>query len=217
MKNLFFDFDGTIANTQEGIVNALEYMVNDLKMEHLGVDTYKKFIGPSLVDSLERFYPDFPKARYQEAVKSFQSYYNTKGVYQLELYPGMKDMLQELKDAGYNLYISSVKTESMLKILIPHLCLDNYFEGFYGQSEDGLTRNTKPAILKYGLDDSKSAAEDSIMIGDRMTDMQGGVQNDVHTLGITYGFGNQQELKESGADLIVDHVTDIPDAVKKFK
>lgn len=217
MKNLFFDFDGTIANTQEGIVNALEYMVNDLKMEHLGVDTYKKFIGPSLVDSLKRFYPDFPKARYQEAVKSFQSYYNTKGVYQLELYPGMKDMLQELKDAGYNLYISSVKTESMLKILIPHLGLGNYFEGFYGQSEDGLTRNTKPAILKYGLDDSKSAAEDSIMIGDRMTDMQGGVQNDVHTLGITYGFGDQQELKESGADLIVDHVTDIPDAVKKFK
>ncbi len=217
MKNLFFDFDGTIANTQEGIVNALEYMVNDLKMEHLGVNTYKKFIGPSLVDSLERFYPDFPKARYQEAVKSFQSYYNTKGVYQLELYPGMKDMLQELKDAGYNLYISSVKTESMLKILIPHLGLDNYFEGFYGQSEDGLTRNTKPVILKYGLDDSKSAAEDSIMIGDRMTDMQGGVQNDVHTLGITYGFGDQQELKESGADLIVDHVTDIPDAVKKFK
>lgn len=217
MKNLFFDFDGTIANTQEGIVNALEYMVNDLQMEHLGVDTYKKFIGPSLVDSLEKFYPDFPKTRYQEAVKSFQSYYNTKGVYQLELYPGMKDMLQQLKDAGYNLYISSVKTESMLKILIPNLGLDDYFEGFYGQSEDGLTRNTKPAILKYGLDESKSAADDSIMIGDRMTDMQGGVQNDVHTLGITYGFGDHQELKESGAELIVDHVDDIPDAVKKFK
>ena len=217
MKNLFFDFDGTIANTQEGIVNALEYMVNDLQMEHLGVDTYKKFIGPSLVDSLEKFYPDFPETRYQEAVKSFQSYYNTKGVYQLELYPGMKDMLQQLKDAGYNLYISSVKTESMLKILIPHLGLDDYFEGFYGQSEDGLTRNTKPAILKYGLDDSKSAADDSIMIGDRMTDMQGCVQNDVHTLGITYGFGDHQELKESGAELIVDHVDDIPDAVKKFK
>lgn len=105
----------------------------------------------------------------------------------------------------------------MLKILIPHLGLDDYFEGFYGQSEDGLTRNTKPAILKYGLDESKSAADDSIMIGDRMTDMQGGVQNDVHTLGITYGFGDHQELKESGAELIVDHVDDIPGAVKKFK
>ena len=45
MKNLFFDFDGTIANTQEGIVNALEYMVNDLQMEHLGVDTYRSSSG----------------------------------------------------------------------------------------------------------------------------------------------------------------------------
>lgn len=217
MKNLFFDFDGTIANTQEGIVNALEFMVDDLKMEHLGVDTYKKFIGPALVDSLEKFYPDFPKSRYPEAVKSFQSFYNTKGVYQLELYPGITDMLQQLKNEGYNLFVSSVKTESMLHLLVPRFKLDDYFQGFYGQTDDGFSRNTKKAILKFGLDDSNSKPEDSVMIGDRMTDMEGGIQNNVHTLGITYGFGDHQELQESGAELIVEHVSDIPDAVKKFK
>jgi Predicted phosphatases len=42
MENLFFDFDGTIADTQEGIINALKYMVSELNLEDLGIDTYKK-------------------------------------------------------------------------------------------------------------------------------------------------------------------------------
>ena len=216
MKNLFFDFDGTIANTQEGIVNALEYMVNQTGLENLGEDTYKKFIGPSLPDSLQRFYPDLPKSRYPETIKAYQDFYNTKGVYQLDLYAGMKEMLQTLKDAGYNLYVSSVKPESLIKILIPHLSLENYFSGMYGASDDETTRNTKKAILRYGMDDAKAKAEDSLMIGDRMTDMQGGVENGVHTLGVTYGFGDHKELADSGAEFIVDSVQAIPDGVKKF-
>lgn len=216
MKNLFFDFDGTVANTQEGIINALEHMVNELEMDNLGEDIYKKFIGPSLPDGLEKYYPNFPKDKYAEAIKSYQSYYNTKGVYQLKLYPEMKETLKKLKNDGYNLYVSSVKPESLLKILIPHLGLEEYFSGLYGASDDEVTRNTKQAILNYGLNEAQVNATESIMIGDRMTDMQGGIENNVHTLGVTYGFGDHQELTESGAEFIVDSVQDIPNGVKNF-
>lgn len=217
MKSLFFDFDGTIANTQEGIVNALEHMVDELKMENLGEDTYKKFIGPSLPDSLHRFYPDFPESRYPEAIKAYQSFYNTKGVYQLELYSGMKEMLQKLQDQGYKLYVSSVKPESLIKILVPHLGLEKYFSGLYGASDDETTRNTKKAILRYGMDDAQASADNTVMIGDRMTDMQGGVENQTHTLGVTYGFGDHNELADSGAEFIANSVAEIPAGVKKFK
>lgn len=216
MKNLFFDFDGTIANTQEGIVNAIEYMADELKMKKLDLETYQKFIGPSLPDSLERFYPDFPKERYAEAVKTYQAYYNTKGVYQLKIYPEMKETLTKLKAEGYNLYVSSVKPESLIKILVPHLQLDKFFSGLYGASDDEITRNTKQAILRYGMDNAQADAKDTVMIGDRMTDMEGGVANNVHTLGVTYGFGDHQELSESGAEHIVDSVSDIIKGVKKF-
>lgn len=217
MKNLFFDFDGTVADTQEGIINALKYMVSELNLKDLGIETYKKFIGPSLPDSLERYYPDMDKADYQTAVKTYQSFYNTKGVYQLELYPGMKETLAQLKNDGYKLYVSSVKPESLIKLLVPHLNLDEYFSGLYGASDDETTRNTKKAILAYGMKDAKASANDTLMIGDRMTDMEGGVQNSVHTLGVTYGFGDHQELADSGADYIVDSVTSIPDGVKNFE
>lgn len=216
MKNLFFDFDGTIANTQEGIVNALEYMMQTLDMENLGEATYQKFIGPSLPDSLNRYYPDFPKERYPEAIKAYQAFYNTKGVYQLEIYPDMIDTLGKLQADGYKLFVSSVKPESLIKILVPHLHLESYFSGLYGASDDETTRNTKQAILKYGMDDANAKANETVMIGDRMTDMQGGVANNVHTLGVTYGFGDHQELANSGAEFIVENVTDIPNGIKEF-
>ncbi|CAJ1202590.1 HAD hydrolase-like protein [Companilactobacillus nantensis] len=216
MKNLFFDFDGTIANTQEGIVNALEYMAKELNMKNLGVETYQKFIGPAITESIQKYYPDFPQSRYPEAIKSYQSFYNTKGVYQLKLYDNMEETLAKLQAAGYKLYVSSVKPESLVKILVPHLGLDKYFSGIYGASDDETTRNTKKAILRYGMDDAGVSATESVMIGDRMTDMEGGVQNNVHTLGVTYGFGDYEELANSGAEHIVEHVSDIPTGVKEF-
>ncbi|HCD07613.1 MAG TPA: haloacid dehalogenase [Lactobacillus sp.] len=216
MKNLFFDFDGTIANTQEGIINALEYMATTLNLNNLGPDTYKKFIGPSLQDSLQKFYPDLPEEKYAQTIKTYQSFYNDKGIYQLEIYPHMKETLNTLKAQGYKLYVSSVKPESLLHILIPHLGLESYFSGLYGASDDERTRNTKKAILRYGLDDSNAESQDSVMIGDRMTDMEGGIANNVHTLGITYGFGDRQELADAGAEFIVDTVVDIPEGVKHF-
>jgi len=216
MKNLFFDFDGTIANTQEGVVNALYYMADEMHMENLGESTYQKFIVPAIVDSIARFYPDFPKSRYNEAIKSYQSFYNTKGVYQLKLYDNMEVTLAKLQSDGYKLYVSTVKPESLVKILIPHLGLEKYFSGIYGATDDETTRNTKQAILRYGLDDANVSASDSIMIGDRMTDMEGGKANNVHTLGVTYGFGDRQELVNSGAEHIVNHVVEIPAGVREF-
>jgi len=216
MKNLFFDFDGTIANTQEGVINALNYMAKELKMKNLGEDIYTKFIGPSLPDGLARYYPDFPKSRYQEAIKTYQAFYNTKGIYQLKLYDQMEETLAKLQSDGYKLYVSTVKPESLVKILVPHLGLDQYFSGVYGASDDETTRNTKKAILRYGMDDAGVFAADTLMIGYRMTDMEGGLENHTHTLGVLYGFGDKKELADSGAEHIVEHVTDIPAGVEQF-
>ena len=55
MKYLFFDFDGTIADTQTGTIEALQHMAENLGLKDLGTDTYKKFIGPALGESLAKF------------------------------------------------------------------------------------------------------------------------------------------------------------------
>lgn len=217
MKNLFFDFDGTIANTKEGIINALVDMSKTLGIPVLDESIYLKFIGPALTEGMKEYYPDFPEARYPEAIAAYDKFYNETGINQLSLYPHMKETLAQLKSAGYNLYISSAKPDPVVKILIPRLGLSDYFSGIYGAATDGFSLNTKSAILNYGLTDAKiTDLDETVMIGDRITDIIGGAKNNVHTLGITYGFGDHQELADAGAEVIVDHVTDIPEGIKKF-
>lgn len=216
MKNIFFDFDGTIANSQEGTIKALESMAETLGLTKLDTETYKKFIGPALTDSLAKFYPDFPASRYPEAIKVYQAYYNTKGLHQLVLYPQITDILSALKDDGYNLYISSTKPETLIKDLVDYLKLTPYFDGLFGASDDQKTRINKPEILKYGMEIIHADPEQTVIIGDRATDVQGGIANHVHTIGVTYGFGDYHELDQAGAESILEDPTEIPSEIRAF-
>jgi len=216
MKYVFFDFDGTIADTQVGTIKALESMAKTMSLSDLGQDTYKKFIGPSLTASLEKFYPDLAESRYPDAIKAYQAYYNTKGLHQLNLYPQIADVLMALKDEGYNLYISSTKPESLIKDLISYLKLDSYFTGLYGASNDQVTRINKTDILRYGLENTGADPKEAVIIGDRATDIQGGIANHIHTLGITYGFGDYQELAQANAEVILEDPTEIPSEIRAF-
>lgn len=216
MKYLFFDFDGTIANTQAGTIKALEAMAQTLDLADLGVETYKKFIGPALTASLKKYYPSLPESRYPEAIKAYDAYYNTEGLYQLTLYPQITDILATLKDEGYQLYISSAKPETLIKRLISHLKLDTYFDGLFGASDDELTRVSKTDILKYALDSVQADLDQSIIIGDRATDIEGGINNHIHTLGITYGFGDYRELDDAKAEVILEDPTEIPSEIRAF-
>ncbi|MDR4933160.1 HAD hydrolase-like protein [Companilactobacillus paralimentarius] len=214
MKYIFFDFDGTIADTKVGTIKALQYMAQKLNITDLGADTYQKFIGPAITESFGKYYPKLPKERYSEAIAAYDEYYKNEGLYQLTLYPQIEDVLSALKDDGYRLYISSAKTESLIKKLIAYLKLNQYFTGLYGASEDEVTRSSKADILKYALENANANADESVIIGDRSTDIQGGIANNVHTLGITYGFGDYAELRDAGAESILEDPTEIPSEIR---
>ena len=216
MKYLFFDFDGTIADTQTGTIEALQHMAEDLGLKDLGTDTYKKFIGPALGESLAKYYPDLSPSRYHTAMTSYDEYYKNNSLYHLTLYPQIADVLAALKSDGYQLYISSAKTESLIKKLIPYLKLDQYFDGLFGASEDQVTRSSKADILKYALESVGASADESVIVGDRATDILGGIANHVHKLGITYGFGSYAELRDAGAESILEDPTEIPSEIRTF-
>ncbi|GAD16318.1 HAD hydrolase-like protein [Lentilactobacillus otakiensis] len=216
MTQLFFDFDGTIADSEEGIVKSLKYAVKKMQFPELTHDQYLKFIGPALVNSLKKFYPQVSDADRKDALKYYHEYYIGNGMYQLNLYPGIVDELQTLNDLGYVVNIASAKPENLIHDLTDELKITKYFQGRYGASSDEGHRNTKTAVLKYALEESNADNADSIMIGDRDTDMLGGYNNHVKTLGVTYGFGDAPELLGAHADTLVDKPNEIQDGVQKL-
>lgn len=216
MANLFFDFDGTVADSEVGIVAGLKYMVQDRGLRPLDNSAYTQFIGPALIDMLPKVWPELDDIEVKRAIDAFHHYYEEEGLYQVELYPNFLDTIAKLKQQDNQLYIASAKPETMLHRLVKHFSLDQYFAGAYGASDDEETRVTKTDILTYALKDSQVALDQSVMIGDRANDMIGGKANHVQLLGVTYGFGSAKELKEAGAKVLVDQPADIPAGLAKL-
>ncbi|KRK12623.1 haloacid dehalogenase-like family hydrolase [Lacticaseibacillus zeae DSM 20178 = KCTC 3804] len=215
MATLFFDFDGTVADSEAGIVAGLKYMVQDRGLRPLDNSAYVQFIGPALVDMLPKVWPELDDVEVKRAIDAFHHYYEEEGLYQAKLYPNFLDTMTELKQQGDQLYIASAKPETMLHRLVKHFSLDQYFAGAYGASDDEQTRVTKTDVLAYALKATQTDPAASVMIGDRANDMTGGLDNHVQLLGVTYGFGSAKELQDAGAKVLADKPEAIPEGLKK--
>lgn len=215
MATLFFDFDGTVADSEAGIVAGLKYMVQDRGLRPLDNSAYVQFIGPALVDMLPKVWPELDDVEVKRAIDAFHHYYEEEGLYQAKLYPKFLDTMTDLKQQGDQLYIASAKPETMLHRLVKHFSLDQYFAGAYGASDDEQTRVTKTDVLAYALKATQTDPATSVMIGDRANDMTGGLDNHVQLLGVTYGFGSAKELQDAGAKVLADKPEAIPEGLAK--
>lgn len=216
MTDLFFDFDGTIADSEIGIVKSIKYSVSKMGLPELSADQYRKFIGPALITSIKKYYPHLSAEDVTRALQYYQEYYHSEGIFQLTIYPGILAELTALNDAGYTLHIASAKPEPMINEISKHFELGQYFAGEFGATSDERTRVTKTAVLKYALEKANANPQQSVMIGDRDTDMLGGYHNQVKTLGVTYGFGDVPELIGAHASEIVDKPEQIQAGVSRL-
>lgn len=215
-KQVFFDFDGTIVDSQHGIIMAVKKMVDELQLPHLTDAEYRLFIGPTVTDSLKKFFPSLSEKQINAGVAKYRENYNSQGLFDLEIYPGVEAALTTLKSAGYQLNLASAKPEPVLRRIIDKFQLNNYFNGIYGATEDRKIRVQKADILAYGLEQSGASHDQSLMVGDRYTDMNGGAENHVKTLGVTYGFGDAAELRAANATALVTSPAELPAGVKRL-
>lgn len=207
---VLFDLDGTIADSQEGIVNALEYMIEELSLPTQTKAELVTFIGPPLNETIMREF-GLNAAATQEAIKVFQAYYAPKGLYENQLYPGIRETLAALQAQDLQLAIATSKPEPFAKKVIDHLELSDYFSGVFGASVDETTRVKKADVITYALSELGLAPQTAplLMVGDRQNDILGAKQNAMNAVGVSYGFGTIAELKKAGAVQIVQQPSEL--------
>ena len=212
-KYIFFDLDGTLTQSEFGIMAAATKALNHFGIETPSQEILKKFIGPPLYVSFHNFYK-LNEEDSQEAIKIYREYYVKEGVYQAPLYPGITEMLKELKNAGCTLMITTSKPETMAVTVAKNDGIFEYFDGIIGPALDEHDPNKailiKRALKALGIDDSdKDFLKNCLMIGDRFYDIEAACEIGIDSIGVLYGYGNEQELKEAGATYIVKNVQDI--------
>ncbi len=196
--NIFFDFDGTIMDTSRGIFNSFDYALKHFNRELPGHDFYFKLIGPPLLYSFEHEL-GFDHETALSAVKKYREFYREKGIYQVRLYPGIKQMLEALFNAGKKIYLATSKPQVFARELLQKYSLDRFF-AFIGGSDGDNNRTSKSEVIAYVMNEAKIESPKScVLIGDRRFDAEGAASAGMDCIGITWGFGSQQELLSAGA------------------
>ncbi|WP_159723219.1 HAD-IA family hydrolase [Enterococcus sp. CSURQ0835] len=211
-KTIFFDLDGTLTDSSEGIIESMKYMIKEMGFEPLSDLTLYSFIGPPIVESLKKTY-GIDEAKAREATKVYRDYFKKAGLMKLTVYPGVEAMLATLAQT-HHLGVATSKPEVFATEILENLNMSHYFTKICG-ADPKQHREDKTTILRYALE-LLPQNETMIMVGDRKYDITGANKNGIKSLGVSYGFGSVDELKAAGADLIVGHASEIPNAVEKL-
>ena len=210
-KHILFDLDGTLTDPMMGITKSVRYALNYYGIEVNDLNDLLPFIGPPLRDSFKEYY-GFDEAKANEAVEKYREYYKTDGIFDNKVYQGMVECLQTLKDNGKKLYVATSKPEFFAKQIIEHFSLSKYFE-YVGGSEFN-SREKKAEVIEYVLKTNQIDNDDVIMVGDRKHDIIGAHENKIPCVGVLYGYGTEDELKQYQADYLVSTVEELSELLK---
>lgn len=210
-KYLLFDLDGTLTDPKEGICTCVQYALASFGIEEPDIDKLTPFIGPPLKDSFMEFY-DMDEQQAEQAVVKYRERFQNQGIFENRLYEGISKMLETLNSKGMFLAVASSKPTVFVERILEHFQIRKYFKVIVGSELDG-TRVNKDEVVEEALrqlfGDKPIEKEKVYMIGDRRFDMEGARAIGVEGVGVTYGYGDMEELREAKADYIVRSVEEL--------
>ncbi len=208
---LIFDLDGTLTDPKIGITTCVQYALKEFGIEETDPDKLTPFIGPPLKESFMEFY-DMSEEQAKKAVEKYRERFAEVGLFENKVYAGIPDMLRLLKNRGAHLAIASSKPTVYVERILEHFHIKQYFEVIVGSELDG-RRVNKDEVLREALrrlfGHQRIEYEKVLMIGDRKFDIEGAKSMNVESVGVAYGYGSVEELKDARADYIVLDVKEL--------
>ncbi len=206
---ILFDLDGTLVNTEEGVDKSVRYTLEKYGMKEPDRNTVRRFIGPLLVDSFQREY-GFSREKAEEADLIFRERYETIGLFECELFHGVKEALKILKEKGYKISVASSKEEVPCQRILERLGIAEYFDLICGaRLKENIGEKAEvlnDALKRLGISDKKEA----VLIGDSRYDARGAKEAGIDCIGVSYGFEEDlEEMRKAGVKEIFDTLAQV--------
>ena len=194
-KTILFDLDGTLTDSGEGIIHCAQLALQELGLPIPTKEAMRVIVGPPLSDSFIRF--GVRPEDTDKATQIYRRHYQDFGKFENFPYPGIEALLQKLKADGHTLSVATSKPEAMSIEILEHFGLAGYFDRICGASMDG-KRSTKAQVIRYLLD-SVTVRGEILMVGDTVYDVLGAKELGIPAVGVSWGYGDEQQMKEAGA------------------
>ena len=184
---VFFDLDGTLMETSIGVVQAIDFIVDEFKLPPLTEAEKRSFIGPPIQRSFKEKY-DLDEARAWEIAAAWRNAYKDQFLFGAEPYDGIYDLLKYCRNKGIKTGVATNKREDYTVKLLQHFKFIPLFDYIVGADFDG--KRSKSQMIQMCVQKiGNSRPECCLMVGDTEEDGIAAMQAGVDFAGVTYGFG----------------------------
>lgn len=198
---ILFDLDGTLTDSREGITKSVQYALAKMDIIESNLTSLEHFIGPPLYDEFQRCY-GFDDVQAKQAVTAYRERFSEVGWKENLLSDGIPQLLAALQAEGKTLAIASSKPVVFVDKILDLFEISSYFAVVSGASLDGRV-STKEQVVEQAL--TMLAVSDrtqAVLVGDRMHDAEGARVCGIDCIGVTFGFGGEEELRTAGISKI---------------
>jgi len=206
-KLIIFDWDGTIMDSQQAIVNTLAGVVSELNLPGRTNDELKNVIGLGLTQAIFLLYPELDDKQNQHFANCYRSAYLSSTQPKPLLFDGAAQMLEQLELTGVMLAVATGKSRSGLQYSLDYSGLSQYFHA--SRCADETCSKPNPQMLEELLDEFSLLPEDAIMIGDTEYDMEMAHNINMDAIAVSYGVHEQHRLAKFNPITICHDVNDL--------
>jgi phosphoglycolate phosphatase len=196
---ILFDLDGTLTDSGPGILNSLQYALEDQGIEPPQHEQMRTYLGPPLAVTFREVF-GMNEQQVTQAIDKYRERYHDVGLFENSVYEGVPELLAELQAAGLRLVTATSKPEYSATRILQHFELDQYFEFIGAAALDG-SRDSKSLVIGHTLENTNTHPDshNMVMIGDRHHDVHGAREHGIDTIGVLWGYGDAEELTSAGA------------------
>lgn len=198
----FFDFDGTLGDTRNGICNAWKQTIAEIGVECPDFDRIFR-VGPPVDIMAKLLFPEASEALHAELCRRYKSCYDNSEMLDEKPYPWSREILDFCRDSGRKIYVVTYKRLKPTLKLIERYGFREYFSGVFCTDVFPGQFISKVDLLKLAVRVSGVPAERGLMIGDTEMDIIAGHETGTHTLAVSWGYGPLEILQKAEPEFMV--------------
>lgn len=193
---IIFDLDGTLIDSLDDLAAATNHMLTSMGRKPVGLDQVRGYVGQGARRLVERAMPVATAEEIEIGLNIFLTYNEAHIVDRTRLYPGVRETLSELRDAGVTMAVVSNKNVALCRKVLTTLDADRFFDAVIGADSLAL-RKPSPEPLFMVLRQLGAPSDRALMVGDSINDIAAGNAAGIATVGCTFGYGDLKELENA--------------------
>lgn len=208
-KTYIFDLDGTLLSTLADLAASTNYALRTHHMPERSLDEVRRFVGNGVKKLMERAIPDgLNNPLFEETFATFRQHYMQHNLDTTQPYPGIMQLLEQLKAEGKNIAVVSNKFYAATRELCRHF-FGELVPVAIGERED-IRKKPAPDTVIEALRELGVDKEGAVYIGDSDVDIMTAKNSGMPCVSVLWGFRDKEFLLEHGATTLISQPEEMP-------